>query len=379
MDAEAGLYFLHPQAAAPGHRLELLVGGETAYPLMLEAIAAARRTVYLESYLWQDDVIGRRFADALIDAASRGAQVCAVRDAVGSYGFAGALESRLRASGVRVAEFHPMSPFGRRPGLAVRDHRKLLVVDGEVAFLGGMNIGDDYAPHTWGGKGFYDVHLRLRGPEVATCDRLFAVAWRYVTGERLGPRQVFPEVESGGARVQVMAFDSRRSRRLIRIHYEHALKRARRSIVILAAYFIPDRGLRAILRKAVGRGVEVRVLLPYANDVAMVQYASRFTYASLLRAGVQLYEWLPGMVHAKAMAVDGRWLAVGSYNLDQRSLRYNWELSAASDDPEACRALEAAFDVAALQAKKITRAEWTKRPLWTRILQWWAYLFRSWL
>ncbi len=378
MQDDARRYFLQPQVPRPGHRAQVLVGGAQAYPAMLEAIAAAREHILLEIYIWESDAFGRRFAEALMVRARQGVQVRAVLDAVGSSGFDGRLEAELRAAGVQLSWFHPLSPFRKRRGLTVRDHRKLLVIDGAIAFLGGMNLSDAHAPVEWGGGGWFDVHLRLEGPAAHDLCQLFAVTWRYTSGQRLAlPKGAPPVAPEPSAVAQVLAIDSRASRRLIRRHYEHALKRARRQILILEGYFIPDRGLRAILRKAVGRGVEVRVLVPRRSDVALVQHASRFTYGALLRAGVQIYEWLPTMLHAKAICVDGQWLAIGSYNLDQRSLRYNWEISAAVADRSACAALEADFEAALLQAERVDRTAWSKRPAGARVVQWFAYLFRN--
>jgi cardiolipin synthase len=346
---------------------------------MLQAIAAARREILLETYTWASDGTGRLFADALLERARSGVRVRAVMDAMGSRGFDGALLASLRAGGVEVAEFHPVRLFGRKGTWTVRDHRKLLVIDGQVAFLGGLNLSDAYAPRSWGGRGWHDVHARLRGAAAHDLERAFTVTWRYATREHIALPRPSAVAAAQGAAVQVLAIDSRRSRRRIRKLYEHALKRAQRQILIMAAYFIPDRGLRAILRKAVGRGVEVCVLLPHDSDVPIVQQASRHTYGALLRAGVQIYEWLPSMLHAKTIVVDGRWCTIGSYNLDRRSLLYNWELTMATDDRGACAALEADFARVAKEAERITLAAWRNRGWLARLVQWFAYLFRNWL
>jgi cardiolipin synthase len=380
-------YFLHPQLAEPGHAVQVLFGGEQAYPAMLLAIATAQQEILLETYTWSDDELGRRFAAALIERARTGVRVRCVIDGIGSFGFDSALADELRRNRIELAVFHPVAPWRRRAGLSVRDHRKLLVVDGQVAFLGGLNLSRQYAPKEWGGHGWHDVHVRVEGPAAFDLERLFAKTWRYTAGERLALAAHRPQaagreplaVASSTANVQVLAIDTRRSRRLIRRHYEHALRRARRQIVIMAAYFIPDRGLRAILRKAVGRGVEVRVLLPHHSDVPIVQEASRHTYAALLRAGVQIYEWLPAMLHAKTIVVDGEYCAIGSYNLDRRSLLYNWELSMATDDARTCRAIEADFERSLQSARRIDRAQWHRRGMLARLIQWFAYLFRNWL
>lgn len=381
MEPRAERYFLHPELAADGHAVEVLLSGEQAYPAMLLAISRATREVLVETYTWEADDFGRRFAAALIERARAGVRVRAVVDGIGSFRFARSLADELRSSGVELAVFHPVVLFRRRAGLSVRDHRKLVVIDGNVAFLGGLNFSKAYAPRDWGGDGWHDVHVRVEGPCARDLQRLFAETWRYTAGELLEPDRPLPAAleRRGSAAVQILAIDSRGARRLIRRHYEHALKRATREVLIMAAYFIPDRGLRRVLRQAVGRGVEVRVILPHHSDVRIVQQASRHTYGALLRAGVQIYEWLPSMLHAKTIVVDGVWCTIGSYNLDRRSLAFNWELSMATDDAGACAALQADFGRLVQSARRIDREGWKRRGMFAKAIQWLAYLFRNWL
>jgi len=380
---ETQRYFLHPELAVPGHRVQILLGGEQAYPAMLEAISRATREVFVETYTWASDDFGRRFAAALIERARAGVRVCAMMDGIGSIGFSGALAAELRQAGVELTVFHPVAFafLRKRRSLSVRDHRKLLVVDGAVAFLGGLNLSAEYAPVEWGGRGWHDVHVRLEGPCTRDLEWLFDLTWRYAAGGKLLlHKENHPDRPSpGDASVQVLAIESRGSRRLIRRHLEHALKRATGEILIMAAYFIPDRGLRAILRKAVGRGVRVRVLLPRHSDVPIVQEAARHTYKTLLASGVQIFEWLPSMLHAKSIVVDGRWCTVGSYNLDRRSLVYNWELSIATDDRGACDALQADFARLLDNAVRIEKAVWRRRSAFAKLIQYIAYLLRNWL
>lgn len=378
--AGSAAYFRQPPDATSGHAVEVLLGGEQAYPAMLRAIAGACHQVLLEMYIWKSDDLGRRFASALIDRARAGVQVRVVVDGIGSFGFDRDVEDELRRAGVELAVFHPVAPFRARASLSVRDHRKLLVIDGQVAFLGGLNIAAEYAPKSWGGAGWHDVHVRVDGPAASELAHDFAVTWRYAARERIAHRHAIGQpLSAGSAAVQVLAIDSRHSRRLIRRTYEHALKRAHAQILIMAAYFIPDSRLRRILRKAVARGVEVRVLLPHRSDVPIVQQASRHTYSRLLRSGVQIYEYLPSMLHAKTIVVDGVICFIGSYNLDRRSLLYNWELSMATDDPTACGILERDFEQCLQRSKKIDRRKWKKRGWFAKTLQWLAYLVRRWL
>jgi cardiolipin synthase len=365
----------------PGHRVDLLVDGAAAYPAMLEAIAAASREIHLETYIWEGDKTGQRFAEALAERARAGVTVRAVIDAVGGFGLPEPLRRRMRDAGVELVDFHPVAPWRRRWGWGVRDHRKVLVVDGRAAFAGGLNLGDEYAPREWGGKAWHDVHLRVIGPGVREIQKEFAATFRYVADANTEPlvvRRDTPAI-AGHARIQVLASSNRRGRKRIRRAHYHAMKRAQERIWMAQAYFIPDRALRRILRNAVGRGVDVRVMLPQKSDVPAVFWASRAVYTRLLRAGIQIFEWTPTMLHAKTVCVDGIWSSVGSYNLDWRSFLYNWELSLAIVDRRTATALERRFEADLDSCVPVTLDTWAKRPLWRRLLEGFFYVFRRWL
>jgi cardiolipin synthase len=263
----------------------------------------------------------------------------------------------------------------------VRDHRKVLVVDGQTAFAGGLNIGDEYAPKEWGGANWHDVHLRIQGPAVRDIQKNFALSFRYASEEAQEPpvvRRNTPAL-AGHGRVQVLASDSRRGRSRIRRNYYFAMKRARKRILIQSAYFIPDRALRRVLRNATQRGVEVRVMVPRHSDVRAVFYAGRATYARLLRDGVRIYEWTPTILHAKVISIDGIWTAIGSYNLDRRSLHYNWELSLVVVDAATAATVERNFDADLARCEEVDAAKWAKRGIAERLLERVFYTFRKYL
>jgi cardiolipin synthase len=378
---EGDVYALHPEAMIPGHRVDLLVDGAAAYPAMLEAIAGATREIHLETYIWEGDKTGERFADALAERARAGVVVRAIIDAVGGFGLSETLRRRMRDAGVQLVDFHPVAPWRRRWNWSVRDHRKVLVVDGRTAFAGGLNLGDEYAPREWGGGAWHDVHVRVIGPGVREIQKEFAATFRYAADADAEPvviRRDTPAV-AGHARMCVLASRNRRGRKRIRRTHYHAMKRARERIWIAQAYFVPDRALRRILRNAAKRGVDVRVMLPQKSDVRAVYWASRALYTRLLRWGVKIFEWTPTMLHAKTVCVDGIWSSVGSYNLDWRSFLYNWELSLALVDPPTAKALEKRFEADLQSCVPVEPATWTKRPLWHRLLEALFYLFRRWL
>ena len=287
-------YCLTPHRLKPGHRIQVLVDGSEAYPAMLAAILAAKREVLLESYIFESDSTGRRFHHALCDRALSGVSVRVVVDGAGSWGLSGEDRGALLEAGVQLATFHPVGPWRRRWGWSVRDHRKLLVVDEEVAFTGGLNIGDEYAPSDWGGKGWHDVHVRLECPAVADLRRYFFDAWAFaspdgpVTGSAHAPRHPADPphgkpTDGAGARVQPLAIGRFRDRRLIERHLQRAVALSRTRVFIQGAYFIPNRRWRKTLRRAAMRGVDVRVMVPRDSDVPGIRHASRYTYASLLR------------------------------------------------------------------------------------------------
>ena len=349
---------------------------------MLEAIRTAHREILLETYIWSDDTTGHLFIEAVVDRARAGVHVRVIIDGFGSRGLSGATRRRLIDGGVQLAVFHPVRPWRRRWAWSVRDHRKVLVVDGAVGFAGGLNIGDDYAPPEWGGGGWHDCHVRVRGPAVDDLRAHFFEAWRHARGYRASSSQAARRSASGAAGadcVVVLGIGPLRHRRSIRRHYHYAIRQACRRVRIMAGYFIPDRGWRRLLRDAVRRGVDVAIMFPHSSDVDAVQWASRATYAALLRAGVRVLEWKPSVLHAKALSVDGAWSAVGSYNLDRRSLFLNWETSVLVCGAATALAIEARFEADAGQCVAIESAAWARRGLWYRILEAFYYAWRRWL
>jgi cardiolipin synthase len=405
---------LQPYALSPGNALQPLVDGNEAFGAMLAAIEAASISIDIETYIWEGDKIGKQFADLLSIKARAGLRVRVVADGAGAWN-ASALFEEMQAAGVHVAFFHPMSPWRQRWGWSVRDHRKLMLIDARIAFLGGINIGDEYASIASGGRGWHDIHARVQGPVVRGLHRLFDDAFRYATGLRTrgwrllreprgrrgqglptggthpAPRDpagpigtVPPEtplsanglVAAGTAQLQALAVGRRRDRRFIQRHYQYAVSMARTRVSIFSAYFIPNKSWRRTLSRAAMRGVQVRVLVPRTNDIPAIHYASRYTYQSLLDAGVRIFEYLPTMLHAKALVVDGHWCAIGSYNLDQRSLMYNWEIAIAGLDGPSCTHLDEQFEADLLKSREIDSVRWKKRGWLEKAKERFFYFFR---
>jgi cardiolipin synthase len=291
-------------ATAPGPApVRILDGGAEAFPRMLAAIGAARESIHLEVYAFALDATGERFAEALSAAAGRGVRVQVVVDGVGSALDGRALEMQLAAAGVRVRIFNPLRML--LLGRFRRDHRKVLLVDDEVAFLGGINIGDEYgAPLPGGGGGAWaDLAAEIRGP---------ACAW---LGARL--RRGRPAPLRGPVRIRLSGLGGGWP---LRRRYLKAIGAARSSVWIAHGYFLPDHRLVRTITAAARRGVAVTLLLPGKSDVPFARQAAMRLYGKLLRAGVRIFEWEPSVLHVKAAAMDGERLLLGSFNLDPLSL-----------------------------------------------------------
>ncbi len=280
--------------------LALLDGGAEAYPRMLEAIDSATLRVHLEVYAFEREGVGSRFVSALTAAAHRGVEVKVIVDGWGSIGESRALASTLREAGIKVRIHNPLTSVFL--GRIWRNHRKLLLVDDAVAFLGGINIGDRYAAQE-GRPGWADLALELRGD---LCARLRARLNAGASTLEAGPVRLLLSGFGGGWR--------------LRARYLAALAQARRRVVLAHAYFLPDRGFVRALKRAARRGVEVHLLLPGRSDVPFARVATQRLYRTLLKAGVRIHEWTATTLHAKAAVVDDQRLLVGSFNLDPLSL-----------------------------------------------------------
>jgi cardiolipin synthase len=365
------------------HRLALLRDGEQAFPAMLAAIARARSTICLETYILRDDGVGRRFADALAAAARRGVEVSLLFDAWGSSVSVRFLE-RLREAGVRVLAYRPLSLAGprSRPLLARlgrRDHKKSLVVDHELAFTGGINLCDDHAPRSEGGAAWRDTHLAIEGPAAVELQYFFLRTWRREGGAPLDDARYAHEGRRPDGRVHILVSDLRGGRLSIRRAYHAAIRGARSRISITNAYFLPTIRLLRALTAAARRGVEVRVVVPGESDVLAVRLASRSIYGRLLRAGVRIFEFGGRVLHAKTAVVDGRWATVGSSNLDSQSLRRNLEANAIVEDERFAGALERMFEEDLAASVEVTTSAWRQRGLAERAGSWLAYLAKDWL
>ncbi len=376
-------YLTKRERLRPWNRVTPYFSGEEAFAAMLAAISAGKHSVHLEIYIWADDHTGRRFRDVLAERARSGCKVRVIYDALGSFALSDRFLEPLRSAGAVVLPYAPLLPWRRNFGLNQRDHQKILVVDDAVAFAGGLNLTDEYMPVERGGAGWYDTHARVEGLAVRDLAMLFRRTWIKSGGDRFEePPPASPVLPRGGASVpgvQVFSNVWMRSRSHMRQAYLRAIRRSERSIHIMNAYFIPDRGLRRAFALAAARGVEVHVIVPSRSDVPAVGHATRRLYARLLKSGVRIHEWPGPMMHAKTGVIDGIWSTIGSYNLDKRSFLHNLEVGLIIVDTQIGETMDRRFEEARALSREIRLEEWEQRGWWQRTKEWCCYQLRYWL
>ena len=327
-------------SAEPGNRIELMRNGDNAYPAMLAAIDAAEKSVGLCSYIFRDDVAGMPFIEALIRAHRRGVQVRVLIDGVGGGYFRSGTYLRLNEAGVPVDRFlHSYVPW-KMPFLNLRNHRKLMVVDGRIAFTGGINIGHENLLATNPAHPVRDTHFRLDGPIVEQLTEAFADDWLYETGERLLDDAWFPDLHPvGEAIARVVTSGPDEDLEQIEFAVLHAISCARRSIRVVTPYFLPPDMLTTSLSLAAMRGVTVDVVVPENSNHTILDWARRAPLRILLEAGCRVWLLQPPFDHSKLMMIDDAWSLIGSANWDIRSFRLNFELNVEIHDEAFARTL----------------------------------------
>jgi cardiolipin synthase len=351
-----------------GNRIELLAGGGQAYPAMLAAIDAAERSVTLCTYIFDPGQVGDRFVEALARAQDRGVQVRVLIDAIGVRYRWPPVHRALRRRGVRTALFLPrLSPVWL-PFVNLRNHRKILVVDGRVGFTGGMNIRDTFMPLDGRPTPSVDLHARVVGPVVAHLQSAFAEDWLFTTREDLdGPAFFPPAVAAGPVLCRGIPDGPDEDFESIRWVLLGVIAAARRRIRIVTPYFLPDQPLITALNVAAMRGVEVEIVLAEHGNLPVVQWAQNAQLWQVLDRGCRVWLQPPPFDHTKAMTVDGAWSLIGSANWDPRSLRLNFELDVEAWDPGATAALDALVDARVARSRPLTLREVDERHLLLRL------------
>ena len=372
-----------------GNRVDLLQDGPGTYAAMFEAIDNARDHVNLESYILEADGPGEEFARRLIARTKAGVRVNVLYDSFGSIGTPASYFDHLRANGINVCEYNPLRRLGNllSRALHLRDHRKLMVVDGRVGFIGGVNIssvysagssplaalsgsgtaGADVAPAK---PGWRDTHVRVEGPIVAQLQRLFIRHWSKHSSIALRGTHYFPPLAPAGSqRVALAACDAGRRRNPFYRALLSALDASQQRVYLTTAYLVPTRRLMRSLVRAARRGVDVHLLLPGMSDFWAPLQAGRSHYSRLLRAGVHLHELHDTLLHAKTCVIDGLWTTVGSSNLDWRSFLHNAEANLVVLDAGLAQEMERVFLNDVARSREIVRAEWARRGWRQRLVE----------
>jgi cardiolipin synthase len=342
---QRGIFRITGHPLVPGNTVQIYDAGDEGYPPMLDAIAAARRSVGLSSYIFRDDQWGGRFITALVEAQRRGVAVRVLIDGVGGGWLLSRTYHRLRREGVPTSRFfHSLLPW-RMPFVNLRTHKKLLVVDGSVGFTGGMNIGDENVIATQSKRPVLDTHFRIEGPVVAQLTEAFLRDWAFATGEDFGGEAWYPTITAGsGAPARVINSGPDEDIEKVEFAVLEAVSCAESSIVLMTPYFLPDERLVTALALAAMRGVAVDVVIPERSNKIVVDWATRANVGPLLASGVRIWRSPLPFRHSKLMAVDGEWCLIGSSNWDIRSFRLNFELCVELYDRQLAATLSAMME-----------------------------------
>ena len=372
----------------PGNLVTLLFDGPQTFGAMSAAIASATRSINLETYIFDQDDLGLKFADLLIARQKAGVQVDIIYDCVGTLGTPQGFFDRMSEAGIRLCPFHPVNPLARlgRWRINRRDHRKLLVVDGRIGFAGGANISGTYGHSSLfrrkshrSALGWRDTNLRLEGPAVADLQQLFATTWRREDPQGREPNCDLPAYgPAGDQTVRVVGSGPGGDFEIYRA-YLLAMAQANRTIHLTSAYFVPDPQIVKALLAAAARGVEVQIILTTLTDSSLVQHASQSHYEELLAGGVQLFQLDSSVLHAKTAVIDGRWSTVGSTNLDLRSFLHNLEVNVIVLGQPFGLEMESAFQEDLRNSEEIQLAQWRRRSTGDRIKEWGARILGYWL
>lgn len=374
-----------------GNKVLLLQDGPTTYEHMFTAIGNAVHHINMETYIIEADDVGNRFADLLIEKRAQGVAVQLIYDSLGSIRTPASFFKRLTDGGVRLLEFNPVNPLtaGKDWEVNQRDHRKLLIVDGATAFVGGINISSVYSGSAFkaqprsrpsGALPWRDTHLKVEGPVVAEFQKLFLASWKSQNAAALLDIEYFPPLpQKGNEVVRAIGSSPDEPYSLIYATLISAINSAESQVYLTNAYFVPDPQFLAALKAAVRRGVDVKIVLPSKTDSWLVFHAGRANYAELLEAGVQIFERRDALLHAKTALIDGVWSTVGSTNLDWRSFLHNAEINAVILGQDFAAQMRAVFESDLARSTRVMPDRWEERTLIDRIKETFARVWAYWL
>jgi cardiolipin synthase A/B len=372
-----------------GNDVKLLIDGPATFAAMFAAIEHARDHVNLESYIFDDGDIARKLVDLLISKRNQGVEINVIYDSVGSITTPSAFFERLKSHNINVCEFNPINPLkGKRWQINNRDHRKVLIVDGETAFTGGINISSVYSTGSFGRRKkkpdtssqWRDTHVQIAGPAVTQFQRLFLDTWTKQCKSQLRQPNFFPTLLAKGEKsVRVIGSSPDDQLSLTYVGLLSAITHAEKSIYITVAYFVPDPQTIETLQAAARRGVDVKLILPGFSDFAAVFHAGRSHYTDLLRAGVKIFEHREALLHAKTAVVDGVWSTVGSTNMDWRSFLHNNEANVVIVGQHFAAEMQRMFERDLVDATPIDLTTWESRSPITKLKEWGARCWEYWL
>lgn len=361
-------------ALTEGNRVRLLVNGEKKFPEVLEAIRNARHHIHIEYYIYDDDAIGRSIEEALVEKAKEGVDVRFIYDDFGSRSIRKHMVGRMKAAGVKAFPFYKIKFIALANRINYRNHRKIIVIDGHTAFVGGINVSDHYVNDSKEPNKLFwrDTHLRIDGPGVYYLQYLFLCDWNFCSGIKCNAdTRFFPSISSmpvkGDKIVQIAASGPDSDVPTILFSLLQAINLAEKEILITTPYFIPAESLMDALCIASMGGLDVKLLVPGVSDSRFVNAASSSYYADLLHAGVEIYLYRKGFVHAKTLVADSKVAIVGTANMDARSFALNFEVNAIVYDEELAGELANVFYSDIQDADKIDKEEWLKRSRFIKL------------
>ncbi len=353
-----------------GNQVDALLNGEQIFPAMLDAIKQAKRSITFETYIYWSGSIGREFVDALSERARAGVHVHVLLDWLGSVKMEDRFIDEMRETGIEVERYHAPT-WWQLARLNNRTHRKLLVVDGETGFTGGVGIADPWRGHAQDPEHWRDSHFRIQGPVVAQVQATFMDNWTKATGHVLHGDDYFPPLEeAGGLRAQMFSSSPSAGSDRMHLMYLMAITAAGRTIRLSTPYFVPDELSEQALIAAARRGVKVQLILPGKEiDTDVVRSASRARWGPLLEAGIEFYEYQPTMYHCKVLVVDEFLTSVGSTNFDNRSFSLNDEANLNVFDAAFAARQVAVFEQDLQRAQRVTLEQWRNRPLSEKLIE----------
>lgn len=361
------------EAILPNYELKLLYNGEEFFPVLKDALRKAQSHIHIEFYIFENDGIGNEIKDILIDKAKSGVEVRFIYDDFGSMGIRRSFVNSLTSQGVQAFPFHKIRFIKLANRLNYRNHRKIVVVDGELAFVGGINISDRYNNDCPNEIYWRDTHLMIKGYSAQALQQVFLSDWNHCSTEDLTiSEKYFPELEipaKAQKHVQIVSSGPDSDLPYILYSFIQAINLAEQEILITTPYYIPDISIQEMLRISALSGLNVRLLVPYVGDSKLVSIAAQSFYEELLEAGVRIFLYKKGFIHAKTFVTDRKLASVGTANFDSRSFDLNFEVAAMIYDTELAEELARKFYEDLEDAEELTLAEWRKRPKWLQLVE----------